>query len=82
MTLTQLNAFVLVARLGSVRAAASALGVSEPAVSQALTALRNYLVRLGWAHGAFLTTFPGDTSMARLEEVEAFARGGSARVQR
>ena len=43
MTLTQLNAFVLVARLGSVRAAATALGVSEPAVSQALTALRNYL---------------------------------------
>jgi len=43
MTLTQLNAFVLVARLGSVRAAASVLGVSEPAVSQALTALRNYL---------------------------------------
>src|SRR6201981_888206 len=43
MTLTQLNAFVLVARLASVTAAASALGVSEPAVSQALTALRNYL---------------------------------------
>ena len=43
MTLTQLNAFVLVARLGSVRAAASVLGVSEPAVSQAITALRNYL---------------------------------------
>src|SRR6202044_199223 len=40
MTLTQLNAFVLVARLGSVRAAAAALGVSESAVSQALTALR------------------------------------------
>jgi DNA-binding transcriptional LysR family regulator len=40
MTLTQLNAFVLVARLGSVRAAATALGVSEPAVSQALHALR------------------------------------------
>jgi DNA-binding transcriptional LysR family regulator len=40
MTLTQLNAFVLVARLGSVRAAASALGVSESAVSQAITALR------------------------------------------
>ena len=29
MTLTQLNAFVLVARLGSVTAAANALGVSE-----------------------------------------------------
>ena len=43
MTLTQLNAFVLVARLGSVKAAASALGVSEPAVSQALSALRMHL---------------------------------------
>jgi LysR family transcriptional regulator, low CO2-responsive transcriptional regulator len=43
MTLTQLNAFVLVARLGSVTAAASVLGVSEPAVSQALTALRQHL---------------------------------------
>ncbi len=39
-------------------------------------------LRLGWAHGALLTTFPGDVSMARLEEVEAFAKGGSARVQR
>jgi LysR family transcriptional regulator, low CO2-responsive transcriptional regulator len=43
MTLTQLNAFVLVARLGSVTAAAGALGVSEPAVSQALSALRQHL---------------------------------------
>jgi 2-dehydro-3-deoxygluconokinase len=39
-------------------------------------------LRLGWASGAFLTTFPGDVTMARLEEVEAFAKGGSARVQR
>jgi 2-dehydro-3-deoxygluconokinase len=39
-------------------------------------------LRLGWAHGAFLTTYPGDVTMARLEEVEAFAKGGSARVQR
>lgn len=42
MTLTQLSAFVLVARLGSVKEAASVLGVSEPAVSQALTALRQH----------------------------------------
>ncbi len=39
-------------------------------------------LKLGWAHGALLTTFPGDTTMARLPEVEAFAKGGSARVQR
>jgi DNA-binding transcriptional LysR family regulator len=43
VTLTQLSAFVLVARLGSVKAAAQALNVSEPAVSQALTALRQHL---------------------------------------
>jgi 2-dehydro-3-deoxygluconokinase len=39
-------------------------------------------LRLGWAHGALVTTFPGDTSMATLAEVEALAKGGSARVQR
>jgi len=39
-------------------------------------------LRLGWAHGAMLTTFPGDTSMATREQVEAFAKGGLARVQR
>jgi 2-dehydro-3-deoxygluconokinase len=39
-------------------------------------------LRLGWAHGALLTTFPGDVTMARAEEVEALAKGGSARVQR
>ncbi len=44
MTLTQLGAFVLVARLGSVRRAADALSISEPAVSQALRSLR---ARLG-----------------------------------
>ena len=43
MTLTQLEAFVLVARLGSVKAAAKILGVSEPAVSGALAALRQHL---------------------------------------
>jgi 2-dehydro-3-deoxygluconokinase len=39
-------------------------------------------VKLGWAHGALLTTFPGDTSMATVEQVRAFAQGGSARIQR
>jgi 2-dehydro-3-deoxygluconokinase len=39
-------------------------------------------LRLGWAHGGLLTTFPGDVTMAKLPEVEAMARGGSARVQR
>ncbi|MBX3433861.1 MAG: sugar kinase [Pirellulales bacterium] len=39
-------------------------------------------LRLGWAHGALLTTFPGDVSMAKLSEVESLAAGGSARVQR
>jgi len=39
-------------------------------------------VRLGWAHGALLTTFPGDTTMATADQVRAFAQGGSARIQR
>ncbi|HSN37894.1 MAG TPA: LysR family transcriptional regulator [Arthrobacter sp.] len=43
MTLSQLRTFALVARLGSLHAAAESLGVSEPAVSSALTALRQDL---------------------------------------
>jgi 2-dehydro-3-deoxygluconokinase len=39
-------------------------------------------LRLGWAHGALLTTFPGDVTMAKLDEVESLAKGGTARVQR
>jgi 2-dehydro-3-deoxygluconokinase len=39
-------------------------------------------VNLGWAHGALLTTFPGDTTMATLRQVRDLAGGGSARVQR
>jgi len=39
-------------------------------------------LKLGWAHGALLTTFPGDTTMATVEQVRAFAKGGSARIQR
>jgi 2-dehydro-3-deoxygluconokinase len=33
-------------------------------------------VKLGWAHGALLTTTPGDTSMVTVEQVRAFAKGG------
>ena len=43
LTLAQLRSFATVARLGSVKAAAAALGVSEPAVSEAVTALRRDL---------------------------------------
>jgi 2-dehydro-3-deoxygluconokinase len=39
-------------------------------------------VKLGWAHGALLTTYPGDTTMATVDQVRAFAKGGSARIQR
>jgi 2-dehydro-3-deoxygluconokinase len=39
-------------------------------------------LKLGWAHGALITTTPGDISLVRTEQVEAFAAGGSARIQR
>lgn len=39
-------------------------------------------LKLGWAHGALLTTFPGDTTMATLDQVRSLAAGGSARIQR
>ena len=32
-------------------------------------------LKLGWAHGALLTTFPGDTTMASLEQVRAVRQG-------
>lgn len=41
-----------------------------------------FALRLGWAHGALLTTYPGDVTMARLEHVLAIADGRGARVQR
>jgi LysR family transcriptional regulator, low CO2-responsive transcriptional regulator len=43
VTLNQLKVFVLIVRLGSFKAAANALGVSEPAVAQAISALRQSL---------------------------------------
>jgi LysR family transcriptional regulator, low CO2-responsive transcriptional regulator len=67
MTLAQLQSFVLVARLGSVKAAAAQLEVTEPAVSVAVGALRRELgddlfVREG--RGIALT--PGGRRLAAL----------------
>jgi 2-dehydro-3-deoxygluconokinase len=39
-------------------------------------------LRLAWAHGALVATYPGDTTMATLAQVQALAQGGSARIQR
>ena len=39
-------------------------------------------VNYGVAHGALAMTTPGDTSMARLKEVENLVKGSGARVQR
>ena len=39
-------------------------------------------VNYGAAHGALAMTTPGDTTMARLSEVENLVKGGSARVKR
>lgn len=39
-------------------------------------------VRLGWADGALITTYPDDTTMATVEQVRSFAGGGLARIQR
>jgi DNA-binding transcriptional LysR family regulator len=64
VTLTQLSVFVLVARLGSVKAAARTLDVSEPAVSQALSALRQHLGDQLVSRGpSGMTLTPGGTRL-------------------
>ncbi len=64
--------------------ASAAATASPPASSTACSTgeAPEEAVKLGWAHGALLTTFPGDTTMATVEQVRAFAKGGSARIQR
>jgi DNA-binding transcriptional LysR family regulator len=65
MTFTQLRAFALVAELGSLRAAAAALGVSEPAVSAAVSALRADLGDpLFTRSGAGIALTPGGRALA------------------
>jgi 2-dehydro-3-deoxygluconokinase len=39
-------------------------------------------LKMGWAHGALLTSYPGDTTMATLEMVRALAAGLGARIER
>jgi 2-dehydro-3-deoxygluconokinase len=39
-------------------------------------------VDLGWAHGALVSTLPGDTTMVNLEQVKNFAGGQLADIQR
>ncbi len=75
MTLSQLRTFALVARLGSMRAAAVALGVSEPAVSAAIAALRQDLsdpliVRAG---GGIALTAGGRRLAAHADEIVGLA---------
>jgi LysR family transcriptional regulator, low CO2-responsive transcriptional regulator len=65
VTFTQLRTFALVAELGSLRAAASALGVSEPAVSAAIAALRSDLGDpLFRRTGTGITLTPGGRTLA------------------
>ncbi|MEW6507667.1 MAG: sugar kinase [Bacteroidota bacterium] len=44
--------------------------------------LHEEAVKLGWAHGALITSYPGDTTMATVDDVKSFAKGSSARIQR
>jgi DNA-binding transcriptional LysR family regulator len=65
VTFTQLRTFALVAELGSLRAAAAALGVSEPAVSAAVAALRADLGDpLFRRSGTGITLTPGGRALA------------------
>jgi DNA-binding transcriptional LysR family regulator len=65
MTFAQLQSFAMVARLGSVKAAARALGVSEPAVSEAIGALRRDLgVDLFVRAGGGISLTPGGARLA------------------
>src|SRR3954451_16304936 len=75
MTFAQLRSFSTVARLGSVRAAAGELGVSEPAVSAAIAVLRRefgdeLLVRSG---GALRLTAGGERLASASSEILGLA---------
>ena len=75
MTLSQLRTFALVAKLGSLRAAAASLGVSEPAVSAAIASLRvEFGERLFTRAPAGITLTPGGRALAaHAEEILGLA---------
>jgi LysR family transcriptional regulator, low CO2-responsive transcriptional regulator len=83
VTFTQLRCFSTVARLGSVKAAARELGVSEPAVSESVAALRRdlddpLLVRSG---GALELTAGGRRLAAIAAEMLALAERARSEVR-
>lgn len=83
MTLAQLQSFVTVARLGSVKAAAATLGVSEPAISDAVGVLRRELgddlyVRAG---GAIELTSGGQRLAAAAGEILGLAEQARREVR-
>ncbi|WP_128378063.1 LysR family transcriptional regulator [Streptomyces cavernae] len=83
MTLTQLRAFVTVARLGSVKAAAESLGVTEAAVSGAVAALRRELgdVLFVRASGGIRLTAGGRRLAAGAAEIVGLAEETRHRVR-
>jgi len=83
MTLAQLQSFVLVARLGSVKAAAAELGVTEPAVSVAVAALRKELGdELFVRNGRGIALTPGGRRLAALaSEILGLAEQARRSVQ-
>jgi DNA-binding transcriptional LysR family regulator len=83
VTLTQLEAFVLVARLGSVTVAARALGVSEPAVSSALAALRQQMgdQLIAKNGGGMVLTAAGQRFVPIASQMVGLASEGHAVVQ-
>src|ERR1700753_629173 len=83
MTLAQLQSFVLVARLGSVKAAAAELGVTEPAVSVAVAALRKELGdELFVRDGRGIALTPGARRLAALaSEILGLAEQARRSVQ-
>jgi DNA-binding transcriptional LysR family regulator len=83
MTLAQLQSFVLVARHGSVKAAAAELGVTEPAVSVAVSALRRELGdELFVRNGRAIALTPGGHRLAALaSEILGLAEQARRSVQ-